>query len=60
MTAGPDPAKSPSVGGASRTVSLQEVRTSPIQLVMITVKVPESSGNARLISSVVEVAVLRI
>lgn len=60
VTAGAAPAKSPSVGGASRTVSLQEARTSPKQLVIITVKVPESSGNARLISNVVEVAVLRI
>lgn len=58
--AGGVPAKSPSVGGASRTVSLQEALTSPIQLVMVTEKVPESSGNARLISNVVEVVVLRI
>jgi len=54
------PAKSPSVGGASRTMSLQEALASPMQFVITTVNVPESSGKARLISSVVDVLVLRI
>lgn len=57
---GAELAKSPSVGGASLTVSLQEARVSPIQLVIITVNVPESSGKARLISSVVDDGALRI
>ena len=44
-------AKSPSVGGPSLTSNLQEDLVSPIQLVITTVNVPESSGNAMLISN---------
>lgn len=57
---GAELAKSPSLGGASLTSSLQEDLVSPMQLVITTVNVPESSGNARLISRVEAFGAFRI